>query len=132
MHPHDNGTSPPAKRTDVLPDHYQRYRSLSLYEFGALYYAVGVKHEATVSYQLEQMGGNIAGLGPASWMERLAFQTDWLSDRAKKVWGDSLPGSRQEFQASGRTLGTTRERKTTHPRLSRYIGVRWRIDLDLK
>ncbi|MCC6490046.1 MAG: phosphotransferase [Candidatus Hydrogenedentes bacterium] len=76
------------KRTDLLLDHYQRYRSLSFYEEAALYYAVGVKHIATVSYQIQQQGAVVAGFTAASWMERLAIQCGWLSERAQKVrWG---------------------------------------------
>ncbi len=77
-----------AKRTDQLLDHYQRYRTLSYYEEAALYYAVGVKHIATVSYQIQQQGAIVAGHTAASWMERLAIQCGWLSERAQKVrWG---------------------------------------------
>lgn len=74
-----------AKRTDLLLDHYQRYRTLSFYEEAALYYAVGVKHIATVSYQIQQQGDVVAGYSAASWMERLAVQCGWLSERAQKV-----------------------------------------------
>ncbi|GMV92698.1 MAG: hypothetical protein AMXMBFR82_24760 [Candidatus Hydrogenedentota bacterium] len=77
-----------AKRTDQLLDHYQRYRTLSYYEEAALYYAVGVKHIATVSYQIQQQGAIVAGHTAASWMERLAIQCGWLAERAQKVrWG---------------------------------------------
>ncbi len=77
-----------AKRSDLLLDHYQRYRTLSYYEEAALYYAVGVKHIATVSYQIQHQGTIVAGHSAASWMERLAVQCGWLSERAQKVrWG---------------------------------------------
>lgn len=76
------------KRTDIVLDTYQRYRSLSFIEEAALYYAIGVKHIATVSYQIEQQSGMVAGHGAAPWMERLAFQCDWLNARAQKIrWG---------------------------------------------
>jgi len=77
-----------AKRTDQLLDHYQRYRTLSYYEEAALYYAVGVKHIATVAFQIQHQGIIVAGHTAASWMERLATQCGWLSERAQKVrWG---------------------------------------------
>lgn len=77
-----------SKRTDQLLDHYQKYRTLSYYEEAALYYAVGVKHIATVAYQIQQQGSVVAGFTAASWMERLAVQCGWLSERAQKVrWG---------------------------------------------
>lgn len=70
-------------RADILLDNYQRYRSLSFYEYVALYYAVGIKHVTTVSYQIAQLGGQMAGYSAAQWMERLAKQCDWLADRAR-------------------------------------------------
>ena len=76
-----------AKRTDRVLYHYQRHRSLSYYEEAALYYAVGVKHIATVSYQMPQHGGIVAGYSASEWMERLAIQSDWLSDRARATKG---------------------------------------------
>jgi Ser/Thr protein kinase RdoA (MazF antagonist) len=76
-----------AKRTDRLLYHYQRHRSLSFYEETALYYAVGVKHIATVSYQMPQHGGIVAGYQASDWMERLAVQSDWLSERARAAKG---------------------------------------------
>jgi Ser/Thr protein kinase RdoA (MazF antagonist) len=77
-----------SKRTDQLLDHYQRYRTLSFYEEAALYYAVGVKHIATVSYQIQQQGNMLAGFPASSWMERLAVQCGWLQQRAQNVrWG---------------------------------------------
>ncbi len=55
----------------------------------SLYYAVGVKHITTVSYQLKQQGGAVAGLTAAEWMERLAAQCRWLRERARKArWGE--------------------------------------------
>jgi len=74
-----------AKRTNGLLDHYQRYRTLSFYEEAALYYAVGIKHIATVSYQIQQQGQAVAGYTAAEWMERLAVQCDWLEERAKAL-----------------------------------------------
>jgi len=74
-----------AKRVDELLDHYQRYRTLSYYEEAALYYAVGVKHIATVSFQIQQQGSVVAGHSAAEWMERLAVQVGWLAERAQKV-----------------------------------------------
>lgn len=74
-----------AKRTDELLDHYQRYRTLSYYEEAALYYAVGVKHIATVSFQIQQQGPVVAGHSAPEWMERLATQVGWLAERAQKV-----------------------------------------------
>jgi Ser/Thr protein kinase RdoA (MazF antagonist) len=77
-----------SKRTDQLLDHYQRYRTLSYYEEAALYYAVGVKHIATVAFQIQHQGIIVAGHTAASWMERLAIQCGWLAERAQKVrWG---------------------------------------------
>lgn len=77
-----------AARTNMLLDGYQAYRSLSYHEQVALPYAVGVKHVTTVSYQLVQMGGAVAGYGPTEWMRRLAFQCAWLAERAKSArWG---------------------------------------------
>ncbi len=75
-------------RTNILLDHYQRYRSLSPFEQKALYYAVGVKHVATVSYQSRQLDGKVAGHTPSEWMRRLSIQCEWLGKRAKEVkWG---------------------------------------------
>jgi Ser/Thr protein kinase RdoA (MazF antagonist) len=73
-----------AKRTDILVEHYQRYRTLSFLELSALHYAVGMKHIATVSYQMEQQNGFVAGYNAATWMERLALQCEWLGERAKR------------------------------------------------
>jgi Ser/Thr protein kinase RdoA (MazF antagonist) len=74
-----------AKRVDILLEYYQKYRVLSFRELAALYYAVGVKHVATVSYQIQGDRHEVAGIGAAEWMGRLAFQCDWLRMRAKKV-----------------------------------------------
>jgi len=73
-----------AKRTDIVLDHYQKYRKLSFAEEIAMYYAIGVKHIATVSYQI-QRNGQVAGHGPRDWMERLAAQSEWLTERAKRI-----------------------------------------------
>jgi Ser/Thr protein kinase RdoA (MazF antagonist) len=76
-----------SKRTDIVLENYQRLRTLSYAELAALYYAVGIKHIATVTYQIEQQGGQVAGFSASSWMERLSFQCDWLSERAQQVRG---------------------------------------------
>jgi Ser/Thr protein kinase RdoA (MazF antagonist) len=77
-----------AKRTDIMLGNYQKHRNISAYEQVALYYAVGVKHVATVSYQALQTNGVVAGYSARSWMERLANQCRWLSERARSVrWG---------------------------------------------
>jgi Ser/Thr protein kinase RdoA (MazF antagonist) len=74
-------------RVHVLLDNYQLSRSLSFAEEVALYYAVGVKHVTTVSYQSKQQG-KVAGLTAAQWMEILAAQCTWLAQQAHKVrWG---------------------------------------------
>lgn len=74
-----------AKRTDLLLDNYQRFRSLSFREEAALYYAVGVKHIATVSYQIQDDRHEVAGIRADEWMRRLADQCAWLVGRANKV-----------------------------------------------
>lgn len=77
-----------AKRTDIMLNNYQKHRNISAYEQVALYYAVGVKHVATVSYQALQNNGFVAGYSARSWMERLGNQCKWLSERARGVrWG---------------------------------------------
>ncbi len=76
------------QRVDVLLTYYQRHRTLAPSEERALYYAVGIKHVATVCYQMLQQG-QVAGYGPAQWMEILAMQVQWLTERAhatKKGW----------------------------------------------
>ena len=76
------------KRTNILLNSYQKHRTLSFYEEAALYYAIGIKHIATVSYQMPQKSGEVAGLSASEWMERLATQCEWLAHRAEKVrWG---------------------------------------------
>lgn len=75
-------------RANALLDHYQMSRSLSFAEMVALYYAVGVKHIATVSYQIVQQKGLVAGCTATQWMEILAAQCVWLAERARAVrWG---------------------------------------------
>lgn len=74
-----------AKRTERLLQSYQRFRTLSYYEEAALYYAVGIKHVATVSYQLPQLGGKVAGYTALEWMERLDVQCQWLGETARRV-----------------------------------------------
>jgi len=76
------------ERTDLLLSRYRQSRTLSFSEEVALYYAVGVKHITTVSYQLLQNEGKVAGYTPAQWMEHLYRQSQWLAERAKQVrWG---------------------------------------------
>jgi Ser/Thr protein kinase RdoA (MazF antagonist) len=70
-------------RTNILLDNYQVHRTLSFHEEVALYYAVGIKHVATVSYQVAQFGGEVAGYSAFQWMERLAQQCAWLTERAR-------------------------------------------------
>jgi Ser/Thr protein kinase RdoA (MazF antagonist) len=72
-----------SKRTDAILDYYQMYRSLSPYEQLALPFAVGVKHVATVSYQIVQLGGKIGGFNAMEWLRVLDAQCTWLHRRAK-------------------------------------------------
>lgn len=72
-------------RVNILLDHYQKHRSLSPWEEQALYYAVGIKHVATVSYQSRQMDGKLAGYTAAEWMNRLDKQCAWLAQRAERL-----------------------------------------------
>lgn len=75
-------------RCNVLLDHYQKYRTLSWAELVALYYAVGIKHVTTVSYQLPQHGGQVAGYTATQWLEKLAVQCEWLAGQSHRVrWG---------------------------------------------
>lgn len=75
-------------RTNILLDHYQFSRSLSYAELVALYYAVGVKHITTVSYQTHQCG-KVAGFTAAEWIERLDVQCRWLAEQSRKArWGE--------------------------------------------
>ncbi|MEK7795028.1 MAG: phosphotransferase [Candidatus Hydrogenedentota bacterium] len=73
------------RRADLLLDHYQLHRSLTPAEERALYFAVGVKHVATVAYQTEQMDGTVAGHTAADWMSILATQCAWLGERAQAI-----------------------------------------------
>ncbi|MCF6286560.1 MAG: phosphotransferase [Candidatus Hydrogenedentes bacterium] len=76
-------------RANILLDAYQAYRTLTYAELVALYYAVGVKHVTTVSYQAPQMGGKVAGYTAAEWLHRLAVQCAWLAEQSRKTrWGD--------------------------------------------
>lgn len=75
------------QRTDLLLDYYQRWRTLSPAELRALYYAVGVKHVATVSYQSVQSDGKVAGHASSEWMTRLEIQCAWLGERARAALG---------------------------------------------
>ena len=72
-------------RVNYLLDYYQFSRSLSYAELVALYYAVGVKHVTTVSYQTLQQGGKVAGITAADWMELLDVQTRWLAEQSRKA-----------------------------------------------
>jgi len=77
-------------RVDLLLDTYQTSRNLPLGygEMIALYYAVGVKHITTVSYQVPR-GGKVAGYSAAEWIYRLALQCQWLTSRSYKArWGE--------------------------------------------
>jgi len=76
-------------RAHMLLDNYQKSRTLAYAEMVALYFAVGVKHITTVSYQVPQHAGKVAGYTAAEWMERLAIQCRWLSEQSRKArWGD--------------------------------------------
>ena len=76
------------RRVTILLDNYQIHRSLAPAEERALYYAVGMKHVATVAYQCRQMPQGVAGHDAAAWMGILAAQCEWLSERARRVhWG---------------------------------------------
>ncbi len=78
-----------AFRTDTLLANYEKHRTLSYAERVALYYAVGVKHITTVSYQVPQQGGTVAGYRPRQWMAILDYQTQWLSAQSHKArWGE--------------------------------------------
>jgi len=77
------------ERVNIMLDTYQVSRTLSFYEHYALYYAAGVKHVATVSYQLPLLDGRVAGLTAGEWIEKLALQCRWLSEQARKArFGD--------------------------------------------
>lgn len=77
-------------RTLLLLEHYEKRRELSYAELVALFYAVGVKHITTVSYQSKN-NPNVAGYTPAQWIERLAFQCRWLEEQSRKArWGEKL------------------------------------------
>jgi Ser/Thr protein kinase RdoA (MazF antagonist) len=78
-----NGRDRLATRTNLLLDYYQVHRSLSMEEQIALYYAVGIKHVTTVSFQVTQLGGELAGYSAMEWMQRLAEQCTWLGERAR-------------------------------------------------
>lgn len=73
------------RRVNILLDHYQLHRSMSPAEEKALYYAVGIKHVATVAYQTQQFDGKVAGRTPTEWMRTLAQQCQWLARRAQNV-----------------------------------------------
>jgi Ser/Thr protein kinase RdoA (MazF antagonist) len=73
------------ERVYAVLDYYQFHRSLAFAEMVALYYAVGIKHVATVSYQTQQAGGKIAGFTAAEWIFILDFQTQWLAEQSRKT-----------------------------------------------
>lgn len=76
-------------RTTLMLNAYEKHRALSYAERVALYYAVGIKHITTVSYQLPQQGGKVAGYTPRQWMAILDFQCRWLADQSHKArWGE--------------------------------------------
>ncbi len=76
-------------RTNQLLNAYEMHRTLSYAERVALYYAVGVKHITTVSYQLPQQSGRVAGYTPRQWMTILDYQTRWLAQQSHKArWGE--------------------------------------------
>lgn len=75
-------------RTELMLGAYEQHRTLSYAERVALYYAVGVKHVTTVSYQAPQQGGKVAGYTPTQWMRILDLQTQWLAAESHKSrWG---------------------------------------------
>ncbi len=73
-----------AWRTDTLLSAYQRHRTMAFEEALALYYAVGIKHVATVAYQL-QVKEHVAGLDAGDWLPRLAQQCGWLITQAQAL-----------------------------------------------
>lgn len=76
-----------AWRTDIFLRAYQQHRTLAFTEETVLYYATGLKHVATLCFQFEQFGGSVGGYTAPEWLERLALQCDWLTDRAERaVW----------------------------------------------
>lgn len=75
-------------RTFMILDHYQTHRTLAFAEMVALFYAVGVKHITTVSYQVPQHG-KVAGYSAAEWIYRLAVQCRWLGEMSRRArWGE--------------------------------------------
>lgn len=78
-----------AGRTEKLLAAYEQHRTLSYAERVALFYAVGVKHITTVSYQAPQQGGKVAGYSPRQWMAILDGQTQWLAEQSHNArWGN--------------------------------------------
>ncbi|MFO7776182.1 MAG: phosphotransferase [Candidatus Hydrogenedentota bacterium] len=74
-------------RTDAFLRAYQQHRTLAFTEETVLYYAAGLKHVATLCFQFQQFGGSVGGYTTAEWLERLALQCDWLTDRVQRsVW----------------------------------------------
>ena len=61
----------------------------------ALYYAVGIKHVTTVSYQLPQQGGQVAGYTAAQWLERLACNAPGWPSKAAGSLGRLAPAPRE-------------------------------------
>lgn len=75
-------------RTELMLGAYEKHRTLSYAERVALFYAVGVKHVTTVSYQAPQQGGRVAGYTPTQWLHILDLQTQWLATESHKSrWG---------------------------------------------
>lgn len=72
------------QRVDLLLHYYQKSRTLAPIEERALYYAVGLKHIATICYQCKH-NDKVSGFTPRQWMEKLDQQTNWLTDRAQKI-----------------------------------------------
>ncbi|NLO33934.1 MAG: phosphotransferase [Candidatus Hydrogenedentes bacterium] len=76
-------------RIHMLLSAYERHRTLSYAEQVALYYAVGIKHITTISYQMPKEQGLVAGYTPRQWMVILDFQTQWMAKESHKArWGE--------------------------------------------
>jgi Ser/Thr protein kinase RdoA (MazF antagonist) len=73
-----------AQRTDLLLHYYQKSRTLAPIEERALYYAVGLKHIATICYQCKHNSA-VAGFTPRQWMQKLDEQMTWLAERAQRI-----------------------------------------------
>lgn len=73
------------RRADLMLEYYQRHRTLSVLEDRALFYAVGIKHVGTVSYQTKSGGELVAGKPAHEWMRILAYQCEWMRSRADEM-----------------------------------------------